>query len=59
MCSALLRHEARVQRLEKRVDVRDREDAQAQVDNPPLCQVSKPHKLTPRSPPPRPLCIVF
>jgi len=29
--SALLRHEARVQRLEKRVDVRDREDAQAQA----------------------------
>jgi hypothetical protein len=59
MCSALLRHEARVQRLEKRVDVRDRENAQAQVDDPPLYQFSKPHELTPLFPFPRPLCIVF
>jgi NAD(P)-dependent dehydrogenase (short-subunit alcohol dehydrogenase family) len=41
------------------MDVRDREDAQAQVDDPPLYQFSKPHELTPLFPFPRPLCIVF
>ena len=55
--SALLRHEARVQRLETRVDGRTHDDAKAQVLSRPLVQL--PSTLDPSRPPPRPaLCIL-
>ena len=48
--SALLRHEARVQRLETRVDARTHDDAKAQVLSRPLVQL--PSTLDPSCPPP-------